>query len=123
MKEIMAIIQPDKINRTKEALALAGVPSFFAREASGRGKGLVQAKLVEGAQEGFEEAASVLAGGRLFPKRVITVVVEDEMVDTVVQTIIKNNITGGPGDGKIFVMPMEDAIRVRTAEEGEAAIK
>lgn len=60
--------------------------------------------------------------GKLYPKRVVTVVVEDEKVDEVVKAIIAPNQTGRPGDGKIFVMPIADSIRVRTGETGEAAI-
>ncbi|MCI5143471.1 MAG: P-II family nitrogen regulator, partial [Candidatus Electrothrix sp. ATG1] len=55
-------------------------------------------------------------------KRVLTVVVEDDKVDDVVQAIIAPNKTGKPGDGKIFVLPVTDSVRVRTGESGEAAI-
>jgi nitrogen regulatory protein PII 2 len=78
---------------------------------------------LEGVDQGYEEAAAVLGEkGKLYPKRVVTVVVEDDQVDDVVQAIIKVNQTGKPGDGKIFVLPVMDAVRVRTAEKGEAAI-
>jgi len=123
MKEIMAVIRMNKMNRTKEALTDLGVDAFFAREAQGRGKGLVNASVLEGAKEGFEEAAALLGEkGRLYPKRVLNVVVEDDEVDEVVQAIIDANATGKPGDGKIFVMPVPDAVRVRTAETGLSAI-
>jgi nitrogen regulatory protein PII 2 len=123
MKEIMAIVRIDKMNKTKQALTDAGISAFFAHEATGRGKGLVSSMLLEGAGEGVEEAVELLGEhGRLYPKRVVTVVVPDEQVETVVSAIIDINKTGRPGDGKIFVTPIPDAFRVRTSETGEKAI-
>ncbi|HKK32512.1 MAG TPA: P-II family nitrogen regulator [Desulfomicrobiaceae bacterium] len=123
MKEIMAIVRIDKMNKTKQALTDAGVSAFFAHEATGRGKGLVNSMLLEGAEQGVEEAVALLGEqGRLYPKRVVTVVVPDEQVETVVSAIIEINKTGRPGDGKIFVSPIPDAVRVRTSETGEKAI-
>lgn len=123
MKEVMAVIRMDKMNKTKEALLEAGVPAFFARAAEGRGKGLVNSALLQGAAQGIEEAAALLGEkGRLYPKRVITVVVEDDKVEDVVEAIVEVNRTGKPGDGKIFVCPMLDAVRVRTGESGEKSI-
>jgi nitrogen regulatory protein PII 2 len=123
MKEIMAIVRIDKMNKTKQALTDAGVSAFFAHEATGRGKGLVNSMLLEGAEQGVEEAVALLGErGRLYPKRVVTVVVPDEQVDDVVSAIIEINKTGRPGDGKIFVSPIPDAVRVRTSETGEKAI-
>lgn len=123
MKEIMAVIRMNMVNQTKKALSDNGVDAFFAREATGRGKGLVSRDILEGAEKGHEEAVALLGDkGRLYPKRVLTVVVPDEQVDTVVKTIMKVNITGKPGDGKIFVMPVLDSVRVRTGESGNASI-
>jgi nitrogen regulatory protein PII 2 len=123
MKEILAVVRMNMMNQTKRALTDAGVSAFFAHEASGRGKGLVDPKLVEGARDGYEEAAELLSGnGRLFPKRVVSVVVPDDMVQDVVDAVIAANQTGRPGDGKIFVLPVSDAVRVRTAETGAKSI-
>ncbi|GAB7081189.1 P-II family nitrogen regulator [Megalodesulfovibrio paquesii] len=123
MKEIMAVIRMNMMNQTKSALTEAGVSAFFAVEALGRGKGLVPKDLLDGVKEGSEEAAALLGEkGRLYPKRVLTVVVPEDMVETVVKTIMQVNLTGKPGDGKIFVMPMGDAVRVRTGEKGDDAI-
>ncbi len=123
MREVMAVIRMNTMNATKKALTEAGVDAFFAFEALGRGQGLVNRALVEGAARGYEEAAVMLGEkGRLYPKRVVSVVVEDEDVDEVVATIIRCNQTGKPGDGKIFVLPVADAVRVRTAESGVKAI-
>ncbi|MBG0774837.1 MAG: P-II family nitrogen regulator [Desulfovibrionaceae bacterium] len=123
MKEIVAVVRMNMMNRTKQALTDAGVDAFFAHECSGRGKGLVNEKLLEGAGKGYAEAVEMLGEkGRLYPKRMITVVVPSEDVDDVVAAIIEANQTGKPGDGKIFVMPVSNAVRVRTGEVGEASI-
>jgi nitrogen regulatory protein PII 2 len=124
MKEIMAVIRMNKMNQTKKALTEAGVPAFFAREAQGRGKGLVNSQLLEGAAAGLEEAADLLGErGRLYPKRVVSVVVKDEEVEPVVKAIMAANWTGKPGDGKVFIMPVSDAFRVRTKESGDRSIE
>ncbi|WP_031482844.1 P-II family nitrogen regulator [Maridesulfovibrio frigidus] len=123
MKEIVAVVRMNMMNRTKAALDEAGVDAFFAHEAQGRGKGFVNTALLEGAESGYEEAAAMLGEkGKLYPKRILTVVVPDNAVDEVVETIIKANQTGKPGDGKIFVTSLGDAVRVRTAETGESSI-
>ncbi len=122
MKEILAIIRMNKMNATKEALAAVDLPSFTARKVVGRGKGQVDYLLLQGAEEGVEEAINQLGGPKLIPKRMITIVVPDKMVDTAVQTIIKVNQTGQKGDGKIFVKPVEEAIRVRTGDSGDAVL-
>jgi nitrogen regulatory protein PII 2 len=74
-------------------------------------------------EEGYEEAAAVLGEkGKLYPKRVLVAVVQDVEVDAIVKTIIATNQTGKPGDGKVFVCPVNDAIRVRSGEHGEKSI-
>ena len=123
MKEIIAIVRMNKMNQTKRALAEAGIVSITARDALGRGKGLVDMQLLEGAEKGYEEAISQLGQTqRLVPKRAIVLVVPDGLVEKTVTTIIKVNQTGKSGDGKIFVMPGSDAIRVRTGENGDAVL-
>ncbi len=123
MKEIVAIIRMNMMNQTKKALTEAGVKAFFAFDATGRGKGLVNQKILEGAESGYEEAAALLGEkGRLYTKRVVTVVVPDEDVDDIIETIIETNKTGKPGDGKIFVLPVKESVRVRTAETGELSL-
>ena len=123
MKEVIAIVRMNMMNRTKKALTDAGVDAFFAHEAQGRGKGFVNSSVLEGAENGYEEAASVLGEkGKLYPKRMLTVVVPDEMVPDVVTAVTEANRTGKPGDGKIFVLPVKDAVRVRTGEKGKKSI-
>ena len=123
MKELIAIVRINMMNQTKQALTDCGIDAFFAHEAHGRGKGFVNPKILEGAEQGYEEAASLLGEkGKLYPKRLVTAVVEDKQVACVVQTIININQTGMPGDGKIFVLPISDAVRVRTGEMGVKSI-
>lgn len=123
MKDIFAIVRMNKMNQTKRALAEVGISSITARDALGRGKGLVDIQLLKGAERGYEEAISQLGQTqRMIPKRAIVIVVPDELVDKVVKTIIRVNQTGKSGDGKIFVMPCQDAIRVRTGEHGDAVL-
>jgi nitrogen regulatory protein PII 2 len=120
MKDVMAIIRMNMMNKTKRTLAEAGITSLSARECLGRGKGVVDFKILEGAEKGYEEAISQLGQSqRLIPKRAILMVLPDKLVPTAVKTIIKVNQTGKSGDGKIFVMPALDAVRVRTGEHGE----
>jgi len=119
MKEVMAIIRMNMMNQTKKALADAGISSVTARDALGRGKGLVDMTLLKGAEQGYEEAISQLGQSqRLIPKRILFIVVKEKMVEKTVKTIIKVNQTGKSGDGKIFVMPVRDSVRVRTGEKG-----
>lgn len=123
MKEIMAVIRMNKMNQTKKTLADSGIPAFVAREGYGRGKGLVNQAVLEGAAAGNEEAIALLGTkGRLYPKRILSVIVPDAEVKKVVDAIISVNKTGQAGDGKIFVIPVSDSIRVRTGEDGDAAI-
>ena len=124
MKLIMAIIRIDKMNATKRALSDAGLPSMTATgKVFGRGKGLWDAKVLEGVKKDLPEALAHLGKEpRLRPQRVITLVVTDENKDKAVETIIEANQTPEPGDGKIFVIPMIDALKVRTGESGDLAL-
>ena len=123
MKEVMAIIRINMINKTKRALSEAGISSFTAKDALGRGKGLVDFSVLKGAELGYEEAISQLGQNqRLVPKRILILALPDKLVKKAVNVIIKINQTGKSGDGKIFVMPMLDAVRVRTGESGDTAL-
>jgi nitrogen regulatory protein PII 2 len=123
MKEVMAIIRMNMMNKTKQALLEADISSITAREALGRGTGLIDMKVLKGAEKGYEEAIEQLGSSqRLIPKRMITMIVPDKLVDKTVKTIIRVNQTGKSGDGKIFVLPLADAMRVRTGEKGDAIL-
>lgn len=123
MKEVMAVVRMNKINQTKKALSAAGITSLHAKDCLGRGKGIVEVNLLIGAEQEYEEAMTKLGGeGRLFPKRMLSIVVPDKLVKKVVDTIITANKTGKSGDGKIFVMPVMDSIRIRTGETGDETL-
>lgn len=123
MKEVMAIIQMNRMEATKDALDIIGIPSFTAYKASGRGKqkGLqiphpTPLKETKEAKEADEKRMKYI------PKRMISVMVEDEFVPAVVAVITKVNRTGNYGDGRIFVCPVEESVRIRTGERGSVAI-
>ena len=118
MKEIIAVIRQQRVNETKKALAEVGITSFTATgRVTGRGRGLVDFRVLHGAQEGCPQAISQLGQGpRLVPKRLITVIVSDTWAERTIKAIIEANQTGNQGDGKIFVLPILEATRVRTAE-------
>ncbi|QNU67210.1 P-II family nitrogen regulator [Ruminiclostridium herbifermentans] len=121
MKEIMAIIRTDKVNKTKEALGNAGFPAFCCRPCLGRGKKSLDATVLNYILETGELPVSKVGEAftetaRLIPKRILTLVIEDEQVDMAIKTIFKANQTGNPGDGKIFVLPIEETYKVRTGE-------
>ncbi|MDA8405506.1 MAG: P-II family nitrogen regulator [Deltaproteobacteria bacterium] len=123
MKAIMAIIRMNMMNKTKKALSDAGIPSMTAKDVLGRGKGLVDYSLLEGAEKGYEEAIAQLGHSqRLIPKRLLFTVVPEKLKKKAVTTIIKVNQTGKSGDGKIFVMPISSSISVRTGEGGDKVL-
>lgn len=127
MKEVMCIIRLNKVSKTKEALAEAGFPSITCRKVLGRGKksidkALLEAYMEAGSLEPTPYGENLSERGRLIPKRFITLVVKDEEVKTVVDAVLEVNSTGTPGDGKIFVLPVEEVYRVRDGQAGEAAI-
>ena len=124
MKEVMAVIRLNMMNKTKEALSNAGITSFTATgRVLGRGKGKVDFSLIKGAEDGSDEAIARLGSGpMLIPKRLIKIIVPDNLVSTVVETVIAANKTGNAGDGKIFILPVQDAARIRTGEFGDAVL-
>ena len=123
MKEVIAIIQLNKMEATKDALEVIGISSFTAYKASGRGKqkGL-QIPHPTPLDERDERDERDEKRMKYIPKRMISVMVEDEFVPAVVAVITKVNRTGNYGDGRIFVIPVEELIRIRTGESGSVAI-
>lgn len=121
MKEIIAIIRPNKMEKTKEVLSALGFPAMTAHGVMGRGR---QKAIIGEVSFYINEQELLKKEGtmRYIPKRLISLVVPDEDVSLVVETIMRINQTGQIGDGKIFVCPINDAIRVRTKESGEEAI-
>ena len=127
MKEIIAIIRMNRMNDTKRALSEAGYPAMLCKKVNGRGKKMVNMDILEDLIEGKEIGSpevmeTITEKGRLIAKRLLTVVATDEDSKKIIDIIIDVNQTGNMGDGKIFVCPVDDAIRVRTEETGDSAI-
>lgn len=122
MKEIIAIIRMNKIQRTKDALLEAGYPAFNVVKVFGRGKQKGLCYEFDPPLPKSEQVYDPDTCIRFIPKRMITLIVNDESVKQVVDAIIKANQTGHAGDGKIFVSPVDMAVRVRTGETRTIAI-
>jgi len=112
MKKIEAIIKPFKLDEVKDALSAVGVQGLTVTEGKGHGRQKGHTELYRGAEYRVD----------FLPKIRIEVVVSDELCDRVVDAITQAANTGRIGDGKIFIIPLEDVIRIRTGEHGEAAI-
>ncbi|MBU1571426.1 MAG: P-II family nitrogen regulator [Pseudomonadota bacterium] len=112
MKKIEAIIKPFKLDDVKEALNEIGVHGMTVSEVKGYGRQKGHKEIYRGAEYVVD----------FIPKIKIEVVVESEIVDKVLETIRQSANTGKLGDGKIFVLPVEEAIRVRTGEKGKDAL-
>ena len=112
MKKIEAIIKPFKLDEVKEALQEIGLQGITVIEAKGFGRQKGHTELYRGAEYVVD----------FLPKVKVEVVVEDGQVQRAVEAIEASARTGRIGDGKIFVLPVEEAIRIRTGEKGEAAI-
>ena len=112
MKKIEAIIKPFKLEEVKEALAEIGVEGMTVSEVKGFGRQKGQTVIYRGSEYVVD----------FLPKIKMEIVVGDEKVADALSTIIKSARTGKIGDGKIFVLPVEEAIRIRTAERAEAAV-
>jgi nitrogen regulatory protein PII 2 len=128
MKEVIAVIRVNRINQTKKALLDAGFPSFTGLKAMGRGRKSVDFQVMEAMEQSgsLSETPDILTtigqGGRLIPKRYLSIAVPDERVKKLVDILIKTNRTKEAGDGKIFVLPLNNVHRVRTGESGETAL-
>jgi len=126
MKEIIAIIRPKKVTPTKAALEKLGFPSITAVQVVGRGKqqGIASELDIEIRPSALVRSKTAgLKYMEYIPKRMLSIVVSNEDVDVVVKAIIAVNQTDQIGDGKVFVCPVDDAVRVRTDEQGDDAIK
>ena len=112
MKKIEAIIKPFKLDEVKEALNALGITGMTLSEVKGFGRQKGHKEIYRGAEYQVD----------FVPKTKLVVVVEAGMTEKVVETILKSAATGKIGDGKIFVLPVEEAIRIRTGEKGGSAI-
>ncbi|HEY7602153.1 MAG TPA: P-II family nitrogen regulator [Methylomirabilota bacterium] len=112
MKKIEAIIKPFKLDDVKEALTEIGVIGMTVMEVRGFGRQKGHTELYRGSEYTID----------FLPKVKVELVVADAIVPKVVETIIAAAKTGSIGDGKVFVLPVEEAVRIRTGERGEDAI-
>ncbi|MCZ7563729.1 MAG: P-II family nitrogen regulator [Burkholderiales bacterium] len=112
MKKIEAVIKPFKLDEVREALAEVGVTGLTVTEVKGFGRQKGHTELYRGAEYVVD----------FLPKVKIEVVVTDGMVEGVIDAMIKSARTGKIGDGKIFVAPVEQVVRIRTGEANEEAI-
>ncbi|HRK36289.1 MAG TPA: P-II family nitrogen regulator [Candidatus Hydrogenedentes bacterium] len=112
MKKIEAIVKPFKLEEVKEALAAIGIQGLTVTEVKGFGRQKGHKELYRGAEYVVE----------FLPKVKLEIVVMDDKAAQVVDAIVKAASTGRIGDGKIFVSPVEESIRIRTGESGEIAI-
>ena len=112
MKKIEAIIKPFKLDELKEALTAIGVSGMTVSEVKGFGRQKGHTEIYRGAEYVVD----------FIPKVKVEVVVDSEMVDKVVKAIVDSVKTGKIGDGKIFVLPVDEICRIRTGEKGRDAI-
>jgi nitrogen regulatory protein PII len=112
MKKIEAVIKPFKLEEVKEALAAVGVEGMTVTEVKGFGRQKGKTEIYRGSEYVVD----------FLPKIKIEVVLSDDKVEEAVQTIVKAARTGKIGDGKIFVLPVEEAVRIRTNERAESAV-
>jgi len=112
MKRIEAVIKPFKLDEVREALSEVGVTGLTVTEVKGFGRQKGHTELYRGAEYVVD----------FLPKVKIDVILADDMVDRAVEALIKAARTGKIGDGKIFVTPVEQVVRIRTGESGEAAV-
>jgi nitrogen regulatory protein P-II 1 len=115
MNKIEAIIRPEKLTSVKDALAAGGLPGLNVTQVTGRG---AQLGITVGGPRGV--AGSYVVD--MLPKVKLETVVRDEDSQRAIDIIVQNARTGNIGDGKIFITPVANAIRIRTGEEGEIAL-
>ncbi len=112
MKKVEAIIKPFKLDEVKDALVEIGIGGMTVTEVRGFGQQKGHTEIYRGTEYVID----------FLPKVKIEVIVRDEEVEKVVETIMKTAQTGRVGDGKIFIIPVEDVVRIRTGERGNQAI-
>jgi len=112
MKKVEAIVKPFKLEDVKEALAGIGIQGMTITEVKGFGRQKGHKELYRGAEYVVE----------FLPKMKIEIIVPDDIVQQTVKAIVDAASTGRIGDGKIFIYPVDDAIRIRTGESGDVAI-
>jgi nitrogen regulatory protein P-II 2 len=112
MKYIIAVIKPHKLDEVREALGSIGIQGVTVTEVRGHGRQRGHTEIYRGAEYTVT----------FVPKIKIEVAVEEQMAEHVIEAIQSKGRTGQIGDGKIFVLPLEDVTRIRTGETGQAAL-
>jgi len=112
MKKIEAIIKPFKLDEVRDRLSEIGIQGMTVTEVKGFGRQKGHTELYRGAEYVVD----------FLPKIKLEIVAPEQMAELIVETIVSSAKTGRIGDGKIFVLPIEDAVRIRTGERGEDAI-
>jgi len=112
MKKLEAIIKPFKLEEVKEALAELGIEGMTVTEVKGFGRQKGHTEIYRGSEYTVD----------FLPKVKLEIVLADEMVDKAVEVVVTAAKTGKIGDGKVFVLPVEHAVRIRTEEIGEKAV-
>lgn len=112
MKKIEAIIRPFKLDDVREALSEIGVKGMTLTEVKGYGRQKGHTEVYRGSEYKID----------FLPKIKVEIIAKDAMVERIISTIVKAARTGQVGDGKIFILPVEDVIRIRTEESGEDAV-
>ena len=112
MKLIKAIIKPFKLEEVKEALSEVGIEGMTVTEVKGFGRQKGHTEIYRGSEYTVD----------FLPKVMVEIVVADDIVSKTVEAVVKAAKTGKIGDGKIFVIPIEEAIRIRTDERGDGAV-
>jgi nitrogen regulatory protein PII len=112
MKLIIAIIKPFKLEDVKEALAAAGIEGMTVTEVKGFGRQKGHTEIYRGSEYTVD----------FLPKVKIEIAVADDVAGRAVETITKSAKTGKIGDGKVFVLPLDEVVRIRTDERGESAV-
>jgi nitrogen regulatory protein PII len=112
MRKVVAVIKPFKLDEVKESLHAVGIQGMTVTEVKGFGRQKGHTELYRGAEYVVD----------FLPKVKVEVACADDMADKVVQAIVEAANTGRIGDGKIFVLPMEEVIRIRTGERGPDAV-
>jgi len=120
MKEIIAFIRPSKMKDTKKILDELNVSSVTAIPVLGRGHQRGLNTVLSGIDVHPEILAKANTHGMKFvPKRMLVITAQDDKTELIVEAIVKSNCTGFIGDGKIFVCPTDNAVRIRTNESGD----
>jgi len=119
MKEVFIIVRPNRYYKTKKALSDNRFFAMSTKEVLGRGRASVK---FESRENDVDSKSDEVYENAFVAKKMIEMIVPDEAVEPLIKLILEINSSGSEGDGKIFVIPVEDSIRIHTGETGEDAL-